>query len=237
MKIPLLLLFTAGTILSSADAATITKSTSAPSSSYLSIAASNNNVRWQYTTSTNASSHRDVGQIVKIGSVNILFESLTIQVASHESATMVGAGIGNAVFSISIYEFADKSAVAPIGAALYSEEATLPASIAQLDYLTISLLTPYELQAGRYYGFVVALKDPAANQYLNLATAGTTSYDEGGMRRYENATANDPTQTWATSNGHLSIFIQATAIPEPHHYALLGVGAALLLWRKRKVRA
>ncbi len=238
MKTSLLFPLIAGLAFSSANAATVTSDTSAPDSSWLSIAAGTSNIRWQYTTSTNASSHRDVGQLFKVGSENILFESLTLQVGfADQDSTVIGNGAPNGAFSISLYEFAGKDSVSPLGAALYTEQATLPGSFTQGLYVTISLAAPYELQAGHYYGVVLAFDDPVANQYINWVSASSGSYGDGSIRRYENQTANDPTQSWVASNGHLHLYIGATAIPEPHHYALLAIGAVFLVWRKRRAVA
>ncbi|MGD0086866.1 MAG: PEP-CTERM sorting domain-containing protein [Verrucomicrobiota bacterium] len=132
---------------------------------------------------------------------------------------------------------------------LSTETAFFPAAPATsgTEYLTLTLATPVSLSAGTLYEFSIAgmttASTPLSIWYGIAHTLGTSDYAGGTAFNNNSSTANGPGPGTAFSFGNVvapnpsgyDYIFELQGVPEPASMALLGLGGlALTLVRKRR---
>jgi len=143
------------------------------------------------------------------------------------SAPVEGLG-----FNISIYEATSVSTIPSPATLISSQNGTLPLTLSE-GYITFALDTAVTLLSGKIYNVMYSFTEPTSSDltvnYLSFKTIGSAN-TSGGRRWIDTDGGYDN----SASNGFV-FYAQATAIPEPSTYALLGLSVlALVILRKRR---
>lgn len=145
------------------------------------------------------------------------------------SAPVQGLG-----FNISIYESSSVGALPSSETLISSQNGNLPETLMS-GYITFTLDVPVTLSEDKIYNvmysFTELTSETIAINNLSFKTIGSKiSITSGGRRWIET----DGSYSGSAENGFV-FYAQATAIPEPSTYALLGLGVlALVILRKRR---
>ncbi len=136
-------------------------------------------------------------------------------------------------FNISICESTSVSAVPSPATLVSSQNGSLP-DILSNGYITFTLDTPVTLLSNKIYNVMYSFTELTSTtttpNSLSFKTIGDVTNTTGGRRWIDS----DGSYSSSPSNGFV-FYAQATAIPEPSTYLLLGVGAvALVIFRKRR---
>jgi len=144
-------------------------------------------------------------------------------------------------FEISLYEVPSGStaSTAPGATLISSQTGNLPTTLVSSNYITFSLDTPVTLSANKFYVLMYSFTENTGTTTANSvsfttigSSSGSTSAPNtsGGYRWQQNDSGNNG----SARNGFV-FFVEATAIPEPSTYLLLGAGVlTLVIFRKRR---
>lgn len=216
---PLLLALLFSPLVAIADVSTAV-STTAPMDAYLSnILGTSSSIQWKNQNVTDGP--RDVGQTFKL-TESVALSGITFQVKQNRD------GSYDSEFRLSIFAFADESAFAPNGVALYQETGRLPSvAFSDKQYLTFTLSQPLTLGPGQY-GIQLSLLNSKSRNDVNFYTGSATNYPDGIGFLYD-ASGPDSSFVYSaiggSSGADLNFFLHAKAIPEP---TTLSLGLLLL---------
>lgn len=190
------------------------------------------------------------GELVSAGTIAQGFSTIGAQSQMSLNAVTFliggyGTGVLNKGFELNIYE-SSAMGDSPLNSTLLSTQTgALPGSLTARNYITFDLDETVIMDTNKYYTVEFVFTDftgesPGGNAYsLRLYTVGAGVDNAIDGRRWIGTTGanGETTYTTQTTNG-LVMYIDATPIPEPSTYSLLGAAAVVgyVVMRKRLKR-
>ncbi len=188
-------------------------------------------IYWSYMA-TSRRRHREIGQsfLIPQGG-DAIITAFVLRIAS--ATVPVGQNLD---FTVSIFKADPRSSnFLPMGTALYTSVGSMPAELttatAPLQYLTMTLDTPFVAEAGVHYAFQIGFNQQNGAQF-DFVTGANSLYSDGIGFNYWDNTVGSPAMVYTRrSTGapgpHLDFAVIATTIPEARTTTLL-VGGLLV---------
>ncbi len=230
----------------SATASVLTASPTAPSGPLVKVAHPNTGVPFtnerdlRYRT---GGADRDLGQTFTAPE-NFTAASVTVRISANNANSMQ-SGVYDQTLTLRFYNVTDATTYdaanfTPNGVYNYTFPSSGSVNIG--DYLTFQLDSGIALTSGNVYGFVLQWDTEAANKIVKLHHNGAFTGYSGGVGIEQNFGSGTGdvrpalafTQLDGTAGRDLTFFV--TAIPEPGALAVIGVGLAAMIVRRRLQR-